>query len=596
MKQKLVILNNGLKDHRGHYFETSISIAEAARQQGFAPILATHSTCPIDLLPDWLPAYPLFTTDHWMTSPPAPDPDVQGAALSPYRDQAISFDEARAGETSLGAWLDGRFDLPRLDAAIDTATELAAIPGDLTYEGWRGRVLELTHGGLDWLRRGIQVMQKLGWCGERLQFYFAPPCVDVGFRRLGNMLKTPLLLVIPRILQPRFFPRLEQRLAEVLQGRGGAASSGSDGGLDGLSPHAGTRRLMETARARLTEHKLGHEFDHARRFLRDLERLLAMADIGPRDHVLLGTAHYREMLAIDWLTCRLGADRSPSFHLEFRHPLFHADPSEAAVEASESLRAQRGVFALQRERADERRIWLYTDTDELRDEYELLTALRFEVLPIPFRAELITPRARSTHGPLTLVFLGDARDEKGFPWLPDLIDQLMDDFVRPGRVRFRLQATLGTPAYNPKSAPALARLRLFGTQQVELVGLDGPLPPEKYYELVSSADVVLLPYDRNRYRAASSGTLAEAIGGGRPAIVPADSWMSTQLAPGAGETFHDFESFVAGTRRVIENFAQYRAAADAHRRTWLQRHSPAALVAAIRAKQGTAPSRNRNAA
>ncbi len=588
VKRKLVILNNGLKDHRGHYFETSISLAEAARANGWTPILATHATCRMDMLPPWLSVFPLFTTDHWMVEPPAAAPDVAGAVTSPYDRAFTSFEDVQAGRAALITWIADRFDLPPVEVHSTSEATLDDGHSAGLSNGWRHRIAHGACGGLHQLRRAIRVAQRVAWCGERVQFYLVPPYVDLLLRRFASVMTTPLLLTIPRILQPRFYPRLEERLTEVLT-RDRGDTNGSrpveKRAREELSPDPATRQLMTAARQRLTELGIRKEFDHAQLFLRDLERLTAMADIGPRDHVLLGTAHFRELLAVDWFTSRLGRERSPSFHLEFRHPLFCGDPSEEAVEASESLRLQRGVFQLHPAADRSQRIRLYTDTEELRAEYELLTKQNFGVFPIPFRAELISSRSTAQSGPLTLVFLGDARDEKGFHWLPDLIERMTADYLQPRRVRFLLQATLGTPAYNPLSGPAMTRLKQFPLSQVELVGEKGPLSPEKYYELASKADIVLLPYERNRYRAASSGTLAEAIAAGRPAVVPADSWMSSQLAPGAGATFQDFESFVSAVCHVVDHYARYRSAAETHRREWLKRHSPAALVAAIGATE-----------
>src|SRR5215469_16174820 len=65
-RPKFLVLSNGLRDQLGHYFETSISVAEAAVRAGFHPVLGTHVECRSDLLPEWLTSHALFRTDHWM--------------------------------------------------------------------------------------------------------------------------------------------------------------------------------------------------------------------------------------------------------------------------------------------------------------------------------------------------------------------------------------------------------------------------------------------------------------------------------------------------------------------------------------------------
>ena len=72
MSAKFLIVNNGLKNLRGHYFETAMSVAEAARDAGFIPLLAAHYTCPPGLTPPWLAFLPLCRVEHWIGYPPTP--------------------------------------------------------------------------------------------------------------------------------------------------------------------------------------------------------------------------------------------------------------------------------------------------------------------------------------------------------------------------------------------------------------------------------------------------------------------------------------------------------------------------------------------
>lgn len=524
--RKFIILNNGLRDHRGHYFETSIAIAEAARRAGLHPILATHVDCRTDLLPMWLESYPIFCTDHWMSEPPADPPDLSAVAADPY--------------------------------ATDGA-------GARKFSTFR--------------RRAWWVCRKSVWGVERSVFYLLPPIVHDS---LAWLVKAS----VPRILWRRHQERIVGRSRQIYhRWLHGTPCPGVD--VRACPPEAARsmqqpveRPIVKRALRVLRDLNLVDQLEYAMLFKRDLERLLAVAGVEPDDHVLLGTAHAREMLAVQLVVKRLGAERSPNFHLEFRHALFNGEPVQEEYEPSPNVRMHRAFFSLYEQGGRSQRIKFYADTEELAGDYGRLSQSPFGVLPIPFRSEMIaSPRAPAQA--LRLAYIGEARDEKGFHWLPKLIDRLMDDCVRPGRVRFLLQANVSAPQHNPCSNQALERLRRYPPEQVELFGLEAPLEPEQYYSLVSRADIVLLPYDRDRYRACSSGTLAEAIAGGRPVVVPASSWMSSQVPLGAGETFHDFESFVAATRRLIDDYDRYKARAEACRADWLARHSPDRLVETI---------------
>src|SRR5581483_7665025 len=135
-------------------------------------------------------------------------------------------------------------------------------------------------------------------------------------------------------------------------------------------------------------------------------------------------------------------------------------------------------------------------------------------------------------------------------WLPDLVQSLMTSHVVQGKVRFFIQATLAQPEWNSRRVAALARLKQFPAEYVKLVGLEGSLAPDVYYQLVSQADLLLCPYDPPTYRRRSSGTLTEAIAAGIPTVVPRGTWLEKQQPAGAGETFIDLPSFLEAVRLI----------------------------------------------
>src|SRR5262249_7413476 len=141
------------------------------------------------------------------------------------------------------------------------------------------------------------------------------------------------------------------------------------------------------------------------------------------------------------------------------------------------------------------RMKFYTDTELLSAEYAALADLDLGVLPIPFRTHMVVPAERRNTGSLHLVFLGEARDEKNFHWLPGLIDELLPEYLETGRIQFTIQATRADPLHNPRSAEALTRLQGLPKNYVNLLGVDGPLQPADYYAMISRADIVLLPYN-----------------------------------------------------------------------------------------------------
>jgi hypothetical protein len=514
-RRKFLVLSNGLRDQLGHYFETSVSVAEAAQRAGFQPVLGTHVECHQDLLPNWLESHALFRTDHWMWD------DLAG------------------------------------EAALDSLVVRFMIGGKTVQR---------------FLRRATRL-------AERGAYYMLPPLVYDAGHLIGYC-------CLPRIATPASRNQALAGLRRLgLRWRYGDCAEL----IEQASRWPALRRTLAerpapprvvAATRRLLPEGLGRELEYALVFSQDLQRFLSLTSAGPDDHVLLPTAHAREVLAVHLAVEQL-AQGSPTFHLEFRHPPFERDPVTHDPIESPNTRLQRGFLSLHAEWGMTDRIRFYTDSQRLSQDYESLVDLSFGVLPLPFRAELMPKVSRQPKAPLTMLYLGGARDEKGFHWLPDLIQALADNHLGSGKARLVIQASLAHAEHNPRSVAALRSLRRQLPPGVELVALDGALEPAQYYLIASQADIILLPYLRERYRACTSGVLAEALAAGAAAVVPAGTWLADQLPPGGGETFDDFDSFVGAVKRVLDNFDAYRAAAQAHRPLWLKLHSPDALVAAL---------------
>ena len=71
MAAQLLIVQNELKDGRGHYLETAVSVAEAAANLGLRPTILGHVSCPPELIPAPFAFLPLCRLDHQCHFPPS---------------------------------------------------------------------------------------------------------------------------------------------------------------------------------------------------------------------------------------------------------------------------------------------------------------------------------------------------------------------------------------------------------------------------------------------------------------------------------------------------------------------------------------------
>ena len=510
---KFYIINNGMKDLRGHYFETAISIAEAAKDMGWHPILAGHATCELGMIPEWLEFYPVFRTDHWMASKIEDQSHIE-TLINFAEYHKVSIEQVKAGKATFQEFINSRFYIrPELNA-------WNIVPLKQTFFS------RITH-------RIKEVYNNDG---------------------LAKLLFLFLKKIFREFCPPIFLKLLKKVLSPFLKKR------------------------MVTPNKKLS-FDMDSELQSCSLFKNDLSKILALTKASTRDFVFLPTAHGRELLAIAQI-CE-EAKIAPRFGLEFRHALDFPLVILPLGEEHAYVAQHRFYFKKIKEKRLSNKICLFTDTKELAEDYSKFSGLPFDVLPIPFRQdflknhEVIPP---ILHEKLKIVYLGDPREEKGFHWLPFLIDFLALDYLKTNKVMFEIQASVHPVNSELKCINALEILKSYPKEWINFHGLNGPLNPESYYKLLSNAHVIICPYDKLTYHSRSSGTLTEAIAAGVPTIVPAETWLSNQQPKGSGLPFDGLQDFLIQTKKLIDFYADFLEKAKLAKIEWQKKQDPNDLI------------------
>jgi glycosyltransferase involved in cell wall biosynthesis len=196
---------------------------------------------------------------------------------------------------------------------------------------------------------------------------------------------------------------------------------------------------------------------------------------------------------------------------------------------------QLGIWLLKfSERVRHIKVRMATDSCNLANEYQKLTRIPFEVLPIPHTDDNHYSHDVSKqrkHGLITYAFLGDARKEKGFDIIVDSILLLLKmNFLE--EISFLIQFNVSSDAH----AVMYEKKRMLSAINHPNVNLiKGALKREQYNSLINEAGVILLPYSHRVYHSRTSGPFTEALAAGKPVIVTKETWMSDQLkSNGAG--------------------------------------------------------------
>ncbi|MDJ0728370.1 MAG: glycosyltransferase [Crocosphaera sp.] len=224
------------------------------------------------------------------------------------------------------------------------------------------------------------------------------------------------------------------------------------------------------------------------------------------------------------------------------------------------------------------KIQFYTDTDDLIKRYNSLSQVKLQKIPIPFRQEKLKQITEklNTDKPIYVVYLGDARPEKGYHYLPTIVESLWTDYIQPGKIKLTIQSNFsieGGEGLIPQSRLALER---YPDSKVKLI--KNAMSADDYYQLLAEADALVLPYDSNSYRFRTSGVLTEALAAGKPVIVPENSWLGKQVDSSRASLYQNPDDIPKKVIEIVENLPQFSDSAREFARGWLEQNSPDNLV------------------
>ena len=266
-----------------------------------------------------------------------------------------------------------------------------------------------------------------------------------------------------------------------------------------------------------------------------------------RDLVLAPTLSENHLLGyVSWMRSFEPAS-APLFALYLMFP--------SGVELSEGREPQVGdpfqalfyKLALRRAAEPGAPIHMFASGRQLAREFSELAGAPIEPHPIPIEAAARDPR-RDGGPPTALLFVGDAKLDKGFAGVPNLADRLCGEF--PGW-RFVVHANPG--AANGPALKALNRLsEEIAPRRPNLRVHAERLPRPAYLKLIAEADGFVSTYDPAVYARKSSGVVWEAIALGLPLLVPAQTWLEREAREwGAGCVAYD------GPDALSASFAQF---------------------------------------
>lgn len=278
----------------------------------------------------------------------------------------------------------------------------------------------------------------------------------------------------------------------------------------------------------------------------ELMHSLKTLNVSGNDHVLVHTSDaiiYRSILKIVQKSSELGA--SVNFHL--------CTPYDMNImpHSSKGLSVGRVIRYLDLMGAIGRNVFLYAENDLLADNLSSEWDVEVQTLDIPMKRvsrDEVAACERDTV--FKIVYLGAAREEKGFHLLPSIIENVLSRKNEHQFVEFILQCSPQIVGYTPKIQQAIKKLQKLPRHSLTLIKQQQTM--DEYYQLLESADIVLLCYQQENYKVRSSGVAAEAIAYGKNVITTPGTYPSW-LAGDAGLTADDPVGIASAILNIIND-------------------------------------------
>lgn len=292
-------------------------------------------------------------------------------------------------------------------------------------------------------------------------------------------------------------------------------------------------------------------------FAAELETFMADAKLNSSDVVYLHMPYPTLIVGILELVSSLPLEKLPTFSIRIC-----TDDDAFGGHGIRQTNVIRAINQLSKSRRE--RFRFSVESAVLQSYFEKETGQVFPIVLNPCSTEIIRARLsaqerrekRKDTDPVVFGYFGEAREEKGFLLLPDLVESLVREHGS-ARVRFRIQVSTAPANDSERIKIARERLRELQTQ----FETDGTIALHSefssmgsYYEAMSACDVMLLPYDAAAYAVRGSGVVLEAMRIEAPVVVTHGTDMAETFAGPACITARaTVRDFAEACRQLIKD-------------------------------------------
>jgi nitrate reductase NapAB chaperone NapD len=205
----------------------------------------------------------------------------------------------------------------------------------------------------------------------------------------------------------------------------------------------------------------------------------------------------------------------------------------------------------------------------LKDKYNL-PAINSFLLPCTISANksVNSPKEREAvqaQNHLKIGYLGGFRREKGASKLPEILTGLKN-LVNQSDSKFSIEFIMQKAKYKSRFKLAIFNFKLMRSlrnkvkpdREIKLTILDEELSPALFINSVESVDLLLIPYDVEKYRARGSGIIIDGVLAEKPIVYTEGIGMNEFLNFGNAEAATQLSDFSPNIMKILLNLQPYR--------------------------------------
>ena len=312
----------------------------------------------------------------------------------------------------------------------------------------------------------------------------------------------------------------------------------------------------------------------------ELYRALRHHDCKGTDHILFHTCDNKTYQMI----YSFFADNTIETEWK-KFPVFHlSTPYEETVMPHNKARNfQNFLKRLSWIGALESRVFLYAENDRLAEHLSCYSDLPVMSLPIPAFDGFEKVGNVESGSDCVVTYLGAARTEKGFTALPEVVEKVL---ALSDEVVFLIQVSPQIMGYTQDVKQAVLKLKALEGRRVRLI--EETQSPEQYMQSLAQSDVILLCYEKDRYKVRSSGIAVEAILNSASIIATKNTfpdYVSGESGVGIEPTMVD--SIVSGITAITGSRQEYRERALRRRAEYLVENSVSNFTKKVLTRKGS---------